>query len=119
MNYGFGRLASIKHFKLFGSKCYIKNNDEHLGKCDDRVDEGIFLGYAANSKGYTCYNMRMHKLVDSIDIKIDEGIHVKYTQISSVEPNIEDTIEYKEEHVQESEKEDSESDDESANIQKD
>jgi hypothetical protein len=23
----FGRLASIKHFKVFGSKCYIKNND--------------------------------------------------------------------------------------------
>ena len=29
----FGRPSSI-HFKLFGSKCYIKNNDEHLGKYD-------------------------------------------------------------------------------------
>jgi hypothetical protein len=26
----FGRPASIKHFKVFGSKCYIKNNDEIL-----------------------------------------------------------------------------------------
>ena len=47
----FGRPASIKHFKVFGSKCYIKNNDEHLGKYDDRADEGILLGYATNSKG--------------------------------------------------------------------
>ena len=47
----FGILASIKHFKFFGSKCYIKNNDEHLGKYDDRADEGIFLGYAATIKG--------------------------------------------------------------------
>ena len=69
----FGRPASIKHFKVFRSKCYIKNNDEHLGKYDDRADEGIILGYAANSKGYTCYNKRLHKLVDCIDIKIDEG----------------------------------------------
>ena len=46
----FGRPASIKRFKVFGSKCYIKNNDEHIGKYDDMVDEGIFLGYAANSK---------------------------------------------------------------------
>jgi hypothetical protein len=25
-----GRPASIKHFKVFRSKCYIKNNDENL-----------------------------------------------------------------------------------------
>ena len=83
----FGRHASIKHFKVFGSKCYIKNNDEHLGKYDDRADEAMLLGYVANSKGYTCYNMRLHKLVDCIDIKIDEGIHVKHIQINSVEPD--------------------------------
>ena len=46
----FGRPTSIKNFKVFGSKCYIKINYEHLGKYDDRDDEGIFLGYAANSK---------------------------------------------------------------------
>jgi hypothetical protein len=39
----FGRPASIKHFKVFGSKCYIKNNDDHMGKFDSRDDEGIFL----------------------------------------------------------------------------
>jgi hypothetical protein len=73
----FGRPASIKHFKAFGSKCYIKNNDDHLGKFDGRVDEGIFLGYATNSKGYRCFNKRMHKLVDCIDVRIDEEAHVK------------------------------------------
>ena len=83
----FGRRASMKHFKVFGSKCYIKNNDEHLGKYDGKAEEGIFLGDVANSKGYTCYNKRLHKLVDSIDIKIDEGILVKDIQISSVEPD--------------------------------
>ena len=34
----FGRPASIKHFKVFGSKFYIIKNDEHLGKYDDRDD---------------------------------------------------------------------------------
>jgi hypothetical protein len=48
----YGRPTSIKHFKVFGIKCYIKNNNENLGKYDDRADEGIFLGYATNSKGY-------------------------------------------------------------------
>jgi hypothetical protein len=66
----FGRPASIKHFKFFGSKCYIKNSDENLGKYDGRADEGMFLGYATNNKGYKCYNKRLHKLVDCIDIKL-------------------------------------------------
>jgi hypothetical protein len=48
----YGRPASIKHFQFFGSKLYIKNNNENLRKYDDRADEGIFLGYATNSKGY-------------------------------------------------------------------
>ena len=54
-----------------------------------------------------------------LKIKINEGIPMKYIQISSVERDIDDTIELKEEQVQESEKEDSESDDESANTQAD
>jgi transposase InsO family protein len=62
----YGRRASIKHFKVCGSKCYIKNTDEKIGKYDDRSDEGIFLGYATNSKGYRCYNKRLHKMVDCI-----------------------------------------------------
>jgi FtsZ-interacting cell division protein YlmF len=103
----FGRPASIKCFKVFVSKCYIKNNDENIGKYDDRVDEGIFLGYATNSKGYRCCNKRLHKLVDCIDIKVDEEIPVK--NVSSVEPRTKDVVEDEDEQVQGSEKEEYES----------
>jgi hypothetical protein len=112
----FGRPASIKHFKVFGSKCYIKNNDENIGKYDDKDDEGIFLDYATNSKGYRCYNKRLHKLVDCIDIKVDEEIPVR--NVSNVEPRIEDIVEDEDEQVQGSEREESGSD-EYMNIQTD
>jgi hypothetical protein len=112
----FGRPASIKHFKVFRSKCYIKNNDENIGKYDDRADEGIFLGYATNSKGYTCYNKRLHKLVSCIDIKVNEEIPVR--NVSSAEPRIEDIVEDEDEQVQGSEREESGSD-EDTNIQTD
>jgi hypothetical protein len=39
---------------------------------------------ATNNKGYRCYNKRLHKLVDCIDIKVDEEILVK--NVRSVEP---------------------------------
>jgi hypothetical protein len=72
MNFGLEDLLQSNILKFFGSTCYIKNNDENIGKYDDRADEGIFLGYATNSKGYRCYNKRLHKLVDCIDVKVDE-----------------------------------------------
>jgi hypothetical protein len=111
----FGRTASIKHFNVFGSKCYIKNNDENICKYDDQ-DEGIFLGYATNSKGYRCYNKRLHKLVDCIDIKVDGEISVR--NVSSVEPRTEDTVEDEDEQVQGSKREEFGSD-EDMNIQTD
>jgi hypothetical protein len=73
----FGQRASIKHFKVFGSKFYIQNNVVHLGKFDGRADEGIFLGYGMNNKRYICFNKIMHKLVDCIDVRIHEEAHVK------------------------------------------
>jgi transposase InsO family protein len=104
----YGRPASIKHFKVFGCKCYIKNNDENLGKYDGRDDEGIFLGYATNSKGYKFYNKRLHKMVECIDVKVDEGIPAR--EVYNNEPSTEDTTKVEDEQVQESENEDYESD---------
>jgi transposase InsO family protein len=96
----YGRPTSIKHFKVFGSKCYIKNNNENLGKYDGMADEGILLGYATNSKGYRCFNKRLHKLVDCIDLKVDEGVPV--TEVSNIESALEDTDKAEDEQVQES-----------------
>lgn len=61
----FGKRATIKHFRVFGSKCYIKNIEEELGKFEDRVDEGVFLGYSIHSKAYKCYNKRLRKIIES------------------------------------------------------
>jgi len=105
----FGRPPTIKHFKVFGSKCYIKNNDENMGKYDDRVDDGIFLGYATDSKGYRCYNKRLRRMVDCIDVKVDKDCQGNISQRNDEESCSEDTNEEIEEQVQESKKEESES----------
>jgi FtsZ-binding cell division protein ZapB len=110
----FGRPATIKHFKVFGSKCYIKNNDENLGKYDDRADEGIFLGYAADSKGYRCYNKRLHRMVDCIDVKVDEECHGNTSHRDDEESGLDDADE---EQVQGSQEEESEPEDEEGDSQ--
>ena len=64
----FGRPASVKYFRAFGSKCYIKRDDDNLGKFDSRSNEGIFLGYSSTKKAYRCYNLRSNKIIESTNV---------------------------------------------------
>jgi hypothetical protein len=34
-----GRPTNVKHFKVFGRKCYIKREDGGMGKFDSRVEK--------------------------------------------------------------------------------
>lgn len=67
-----GRHASVKHFRIFGSKCYIKRNEDKLAKFDAIIDEGIFLGYSHDKKAYRCFNLRLSRIVTSVDVMIDD-----------------------------------------------
>jgi hypothetical protein len=40
-----GRPTNVKHFRVFGSKFYIKREDGRMGKFDSRVDKGVLVGY--------------------------------------------------------------------------
>ena len=69
-----GNPTTFKHFKAFESKCYIKINEDNLGKFTSKIDKGIFLGYAPRSKGYKCHNKRLCKVVESIYVRVDEAL---------------------------------------------
>lgn len=69
----YGKPPTVNHFRFFGSKCFIKNNDEKLGKFEARAYEGILIDYLSRSKGYKCYNKRLWKIVECVDVMIDEA----------------------------------------------
>jgi hypothetical protein len=62
----------VKHFRVFGRKCYIKREDGRMGKFDSRVDKGVLAGYSSTRKSYKCYNLRLNKVVEIINTTIDE-----------------------------------------------
>ena len=66
--------AESKYFQVFGSKCYILNDRENLGKFDAKSDEGIFLGYSTTSRAYRVFNKRTKTVMESINVKIDDAI---------------------------------------------
>ena len=88
----YGRPASIKYFKVFGSNCYIKRNEDELGNFDSRTDQGIFLGYSSTKKAYRCYNKRLHKIVESADVKVDDIKPRKEKSPDSIENKCDDQI---------------------------
>ena len=61
--------------------------DNKSGKFDSQVDEGIFVGYSCNSKVYICYNLRLKRIVERINVKIDESSSLK-TKKERINPNI-------------------------------
>ena len=64
----------MKYFRVFGSKCYILNDQENLEKFDAKSDEGIFLGYSTSSWAYKVYNKRTKTVMESINVKINDAI---------------------------------------------
>ena len=64
----------MKYFRVFGSRCYILNDRENLGKFDAKSDEGIFLGYSTTSRAYRVFNKRTNMVMESINVEIDDAI---------------------------------------------
>ena len=103
-----GRLANVKHFRIFGSKCFIKKDDGKVNKFDSRVDEGIFFGYSSKRKAYKCYNLRLDKIVETINVKIDESNSSINKQEDSDTQEEEEMIQEEEQEYQEEEPQDEE-----------
>ena len=71
------------------------------------MNEGIFVGYSWNNKAYACYNLRLTRIVEIINVKIDESSLLK-TKKERRNPDIlEDQIdiELKQEKEEEEEEE--------------
>ncbi|KAL8132190.1 hypothetical protein AgCh_007909 [Apium graveolens] len=67
------RKPAVKHFHVFGSKCYIlKDNSEYVGKFDSRVFEAIFLGYSLERTAYKVYVTDQKKIMENTDVIFDD-----------------------------------------------
>ena len=68
-----GRKPNVKYFRIFGSTCFILKDRENVRKFDFRSDEGIFRGYSSISKAYRVYNKRTMKVMETMNVVIDES----------------------------------------------
>ena len=64
---------NISYFKVFGSKCFILNTKDNLGKFDAKSNVGIFFGYSSSSKAYRVFNKKTMVVEESVHVVFDES----------------------------------------------
>ena len=67
-----GRPPTLEFMSPFGCHVTILNTIDHLGKFEEKSDEGFFVGYSMVSKAFRVYNLRTKK--------IEENLHVEFLE---------------------------------------
>nr|GEV65813.1 hypothetical protein [Tanacetum cinerariifolium] len=65
-----GRPLLIDFMKPFGCLVTILNTRDYLGKFDEKVDEGFFIGYSMVSKAMRVFNKKTIIVEESLNIRI-------------------------------------------------
>ena len=66
----------LKFLRIFGCRCFVKNNRGNLGKFEPKADEAIFLGYSTNKVAYRVLNRRTRVIEESFDVSFDD-FHIR------------------------------------------
>ncbi|GJZ68185.1 retrovirus-related pol polyprotein from transposon TNT 1-94 [Tanacetum coccineum] len=78
-----GRKPALSFMRPFGCLVTILNTIDHLGKFDEKADEGFFVGYSINSKAFRVFKGRTRI--------VEENLHVQFSEnrpnIAGSQPN--------------------------------
>ncbi|GKC95132.1 retrovirus-related pol polyprotein from transposon TNT 1-94 [Tanacetum coccineum] len=77
------RKPDISFLHVFRALCYPKNDREDIGKLGAKDDIGVFIGYSATSCAYRVYNQRTRKIMETMNVTVDELSSMAFEQRSS------------------------------------
>ncbi|GJS01069.1 retrovirus-related pol polyprotein from transposon TNT 1-94 [Tanacetum coccineum] len=67
-----GRYPDISYFYVFGCPVHIRNHKDHLGKFDEKADDGFFLGYSPVAKALRVFNVRRQEMEETYHVTFSE-----------------------------------------------
>ncbi|GKD63476.1 putative ribonuclease H-like domain-containing protein [Tanacetum coccineum] len=65
--------TNSKFYETIWVSCTILNTIDHLGKFDDKADEGFFVGYSLNSKVFRVFNSKTRIVEENLHIRFSES----------------------------------------------
>nr|GEX66647.1 retrovirus-related Pol polyprotein from transposon TNT 1-94 [Tanacetum cinerariifolium] len=71
-----GRALDISYFYVFGCPMHIHNHRDHLGKFDEKADDGFFLGYYSVAKALRVFNIRRQEMEETFHVTFSEDDEV-------------------------------------------
>ncbi|GKF04482.1 retrovirus-related pol polyprotein from transposon TNT 1-94 [Tanacetum coccineum] len=66
------RFHDIIYFHVFGCPIHIHNHKDHLGKFDEKADDGFFLGYSLVAKAFRVFNIGRQEIEETIHVTFSE-----------------------------------------------
>nr|GEW12913.1 retrovirus-related Pol polyprotein from transposon TNT 1-94 [Tanacetum cinerariifolium] len=66
------RIPNISFLHVFGCPVYIHNHKDHLGKFDEKANDGYLLGYSLVSKAFRVFNTIRQQTKETYHITFDE-----------------------------------------------
>ncbi|GKD63202.1 retrovirus-related pol polyprotein from transposon TNT 1-94 [Tanacetum coccineum] len=67
-----GRSPDISYFYVFRCHVHIHNHRDHLGKFDEKADDGFFLGYSLVAKAFRVFNIRRQEMEEIVHVTFKE-----------------------------------------------
>ncbi|GJU64526.1 retrovirus-related pol polyprotein from transposon TNT 1-94 [Tanacetum coccineum] len=67
------RIPNISFLHVFGCPVNIRNHEDHLGKFNEKADDGYLLGYSLVSKAFRVFNTRRQQTEETYHITFDES----------------------------------------------
>nr|GEU55547.1 uncharacterized mitochondrial protein AtMg00810-like [Tanacetum cinerariifolium] len=67
-----GRAPDISYFNVFGCPVHIHNHIDHLGKFDEKADDGFFLRYSLVAKAFRVFNIRRQEMEETFHVTFSE-----------------------------------------------
>ncbi|GJS35575.1 putative ribonuclease H-like domain-containing protein [Tanacetum coccineum] len=68
-----GRKLALGFMRAFGCPVTILNTLDHLGKFNEKADEGFFIGYSTNSKAFRVFNSRTRIVEENLHVRFNEN----------------------------------------------
>ncbi|WVZ63692.1 hypothetical protein U9M48_013305 [Paspalum notatum var. saurae] len=68
----FGKQPGVKHLRAFGCRCFVLKKAGHLDKFESRCLDGIFPGYASNSRAFRVWILEAKQVVETCEVSFDE-----------------------------------------------
>ena len=62
----------MSHLHAFGCRCFVLK-EGNLDKFESRCSDGIFLGYALQSRGYRVLILETNRIVETCNVTFDES----------------------------------------------